>query len=620
MSRIHPIDATNKQTSSKTIWKVVAEDLQKQSPKSRDNPEYSYITFIIFPDDTFFEYWSIFISLLLLYTCIVSPYRVCVVETDSPDWTYADITVDCLFFLDIILNSLQAYYDENCNLITDRKKTLLNYAKSWMFIDIISCLPLQYTLTDKNYSGLLRISRVSKLYKLAKLVRFVRMIKLVNKNNKIMKYVSSLFKVHIALERLIWFLITFLLLVHILACLWVFIGKFNILDSDKNWIYQKKMQDLDDWSIYLAAVYWATTTLTTVGYGDIKAFNKYERIFSCLSMMIGIFLYSYIIGSLTNLLSNLDVREAKLTRKLDIVNRLHREYPSIDKNFYKKIATALEYRHKNTKSDIDSLLNELPLQLRTKLLIVIYQRDLQGNAFFENKKTDFVAFLAPMLKPMRIEPGDYIFKTKELACEMYFIISGEIEMSLDYKGQDSFNFIEIPFNVLKRGYYFGETDLLFSESCERSYNAKAVQKTELLVLSKEGFEAVLKRFEDESTQIMNLACNRNLRLKEHQQEATNIYMQNKMFRKHISFPAQQDEQLTTDRNFASGGIHVISPDGIVEGEEINNTRNMYNSIIEDKLGKVESDIDWTKKKLKMLKGSLEEAKENLDKVLEKLDE
>lgn len=619
MSKIHPIGSSQKKNSSKTIWKNVAEDLQKQSPKTRRSPEYSHITFIIFPDDEFFEYWSIFISLLLLYTCVISPYRICVVESDSPNWTYADITVDCLFFVDVVLNSLLAYYDENCNLVISRKRTLINYAKSWMIVDILSCLPLQYTLTEKNYSGLLRISRVSKLYKLAKLVRFLRMIKLVNKNNKIMKYVSSIFKVHIALERLIWFLITFLLLVHILACLWVFIGKFNILESDKNWIFKTKMQDFDDWSIYLAAVYWATTTLTTVGYGDIKAYNKYERIFACLSMMIGIFLYSYIIGSLTNLLSNLDLREAKLTRKLDIVNRLHREYPSIDKNFYKKIATALEYRHKNTKSDLDLLLNELPLQLRTKLLIVIYQRDLQGNAFFEDQKTDFVAFLAPMLKPMRIEPGDYIFKTKELACEMYFIISGEIEMSLDYKDVNTAELIEIPFNLLKKGYFFGETDLLFSECCERSYNAKAVQKTELLVLSKEGFEAVLKRFEDESTLIMDSACKRNLRLKEHQQDAVEVYIQNKMFRKHISFPSQQEDQATTDRNNGPGSIHVFNVDGVNENEDLRG-RNMYNSIIDDNMGKVESDIEWAKKKLKVLKDNLQEAKENLDKVLEALSE
>lgn len=618
MSKIFPSEKINSnKTSSKTIWKVVAEDLQKQSPKTRDCEEYKHIKLIVYPDDPFFEYWSYFTSLLLLYTCIISTYRVCVSDSDSSLWDYIDIIVDCVFFLDILINSLLAYYDEECNLVTDRKKIFIKYMKSWMIIDVLSCMQMQYMFADKNYSSLVRITKVSKLYRLAKLVRFLRMIKLVNRNNKILRYMSTIFRVHIALERLIWFLITFLLLVHILACFWVFIGKFDQDISDKNWIYMTKMQDFGDWQIYLAAVYWATTTLTTVGYGDIKAYNNKERIMACLSMIIGIFLYSYIIGSLTNLLSNLDVREAKLTRKLDIVNRLHREYPSIDKSFYKKIATALEYRHKNTKSNIDSLVNDLPLSLRTKLLIVIYQKDLQGNAFFENKNTEFVAYIAPMLKPMRIEPGDYIFRTKELACEMYFIISGEIEMSLNYKDAISFSEMEIPFNLLKQGYYFGETDLLFSESSERSYNAKATQKTELLVLGKEGFEAILKRFEDESTQIMNLACSRNVRLKEHQQAAIDIFLQNKMFRKHISFPMQVDDQETTDRGFITSSIHVIPSNTVNENDEFK-TRNMYNTFIEDKLGKVESDIDWTKKKLKMLKSNLQEARENIIKVIEVL--
>jgi hypothetical protein len=65
-------------------------------------------------------------------------------------------------------------------------------------------------------------------------------------------------------------------------------------------------------------------------------------------------------------------------------------------------------------------------------------------------------------------------------------------------------------------------------------------------------------------------------------------------------------------------INVIPADTSEVQEEATQTRNMYNAIIEDKMGKVESDIVWTKRKLKNLKYVVSEARENLTRVYEAL--
>ena len=38
--------------------------------------------------------------------------------------------------------------------------------------------------------------------------------------------------------------------------------------------------DASNFDKYVCTVYWAVSTFTTVGYGDVRAYNTYERLFS----------------------------------------------------------------------------------------------------------------------------------------------------------------------------------------------------------------------------------------------------------------------------------------------------------------------------------------------------
>ena len=59
---------------------------------------------------------------------------------------------------------------------------------------------------------------------------------------------------------------------------------------------------------YLAAIYWALQTLTTVGFGDIYAISTTERVITIFWMIFGIGFYSFTIGNLSQIIASIDIR------------------------------------------------------------------------------------------------------------------------------------------------------------------------------------------------------------------------------------------------------------------------------------------------------------------------
>ena len=73
------------------------------------------------------------------------------------------------------------------------------------------------------------------------------------------------------------------------------------MDGDAQTLFEQSSYDQ-----YIESLYWAVTTITTVGYGDISANNNLEKIYCILVMIIGVLCFSYASGSLSSILSNSD--------------------------------------------------------------------------------------------------------------------------------------------------------------------------------------------------------------------------------------------------------------------------------------------------------------------------
>ena len=57
---------------------------------------------------------------------------------------------------------------------------------------------------------------------------------------------------------------------------------------------------------YTASMYWALTTMSTIGYGDIKSITNVERIVSIVIMLVGSVIFGVVVGGMTQLIAQLD--------------------------------------------------------------------------------------------------------------------------------------------------------------------------------------------------------------------------------------------------------------------------------------------------------------------------
>ena len=82
--------------------------------------------------------WSVIIIILLLFTGIYVPLRIAFYDKVNFSLTIIEYCVDGLFIIDIIINCISAFYNDEHQLITNHYLILKNYMTGWLLIDLIA--------------------------------------------------------------------------------------------------------------------------------------------------------------------------------------------------------------------------------------------------------------------------------------------------------------------------------------------------------------------------------------------------------------------------------------------------------------------------------------------------
>lgn len=176
-----------------------------------------------------------------------------------------DIVTTTLFIIDYILR----YITSDLKLQKRSKSFLIYPFTPWAIIDLVSILP---TLTVLNSAF--------KLFRLFRVARFFRVLRVF----KAMRYSKSFYRILKVIKKSKESLIA----VAILAGVYILISALVIFSAEP-----------ESFKTFFDAVYWATISLTTVGYGDLYPITTIGRVVTMISSIMGVAVVALPAGVLT---------------------------------------------------------------------------------------------------------------------------------------------------------------------------------------------------------------------------------------------------------------------------------------------------------------------------------
>ena len=413
-------------------------------------------------NSSFKKFWDILLEIVLAYNVITTLFFLAYSMPGSKMLS-ADLTCWLILLFDIPINFLTEIKTRKG--ATDRSfiKISKYYLKSWFFVDILSILPL----SQFGYASVEYYFRMLRLFKLPGVLNitdgtglsFLLTFLNVGKKEKNGKVVYSL-KVRI-LASFIQILVTMMFLVYFLGCFWFWFQK-----TVANYRYSQGYQDeqefqdafyldnMDFEHTALRSSYFILTTITTIGYGDFLPKNVYEMAFISITMLFGVTVFGYILGSFNSAITFFtDISSEDSIGKLNSwLDSIENANGKMKKRLRKQVVDHFSYyftvdRLKTLAKpywDIDDnddireitqdYVKEMPEEVYYEIIETLFSDFLtKFRIFFTESK--FKLDIIPFLQPRKFEINSFVVENFEEIDEVIFVTSGIVSVGVNFNAE-----------------------------------------------------------------------------------------------------------------------------------------------------------------------------------------
>ncbi|XP_076366902.1 potassium voltage-gated channel protein eag-like [Tachypleus tridentatus] len=384
--------------------------------------------------------WDWIILCLTFYTAIMVPYNVAFKSKSNEDVSFLvlDSIVDVIFFIDIVLNFHTTFVGPGGEVVSDPKIIKMNYLKSWFIIDLLSCLPYDvFNAFDQDDDD------IGSLFSALKVVRLLRLGRVVRKLDRYLEYGAAM---------LILLLCFYMLVAHWLACIWYSLGRS---DAENAYVYSWlwKLSNVTQTpfyfhisnesfeteliggpprgTMYVTALYYTMTCMTSVGFGNVAAETDNEKVFSICMMIIGALLYATIFGHVTTIIQQMTSVTARYHEMLNNVRefmKLHELPKSLSERVMDYVVSTWAM---NKGIDTKMVLSYCPKDMMADICVHLNRKVFNEHPAFRLASDGCLRALAMYFSMDHSAPGDLLYHTGESIDTLCFVVAGSLEVIQD---------------------------------------------------------------------------------------------------------------------------------------------------------------------------------------------
>jgi len=385
---------------------------------------------IVKPDSMPKRCWDMLIMLLILYSAVVVPMRICFdVEATGTMWFF-EAGMSIFFLCDLVLSFNTAFYSEG-RWVTSRLSIARSYLQGWFWIDAPSSVPVEiielfFASGDAGSFAAFRVLR------LMRLVRMLRMLKI----SEYMSRLEEQLDINLRAVKVLQLIVMMMFMAHLLACGWFFMTTLAP-EGVPTWI-----DIFDDGSAaegpfeeqYLFSFYWALTALVGEGADTAKAQTDYEKGYSIFVRVLRSLFFAYVVGEISTLLQALDRQAALVDEKMDTVKEYLR-WRGISRDLNIRIRRYYEHFYKTQAVfDEKAILDGLNPALHKEIVKEICEETVGKLPLFAKMSDEFKTSIFPLLKPLSVSAGELVFRKGAVANELLFLLDGEVDVLSETDG------------------------------------------------------------------------------------------------------------------------------------------------------------------------------------------
>lgn len=438
-----------------------------------------FIQFLTNPEGKPSAALLIAIVLIFTYNILVIPFRIAffLIRAEAEEWmviTFAvvDIIFDLVNLVEIALNMFAPFINVDGAMAYNLLYTVQNYVGSRIFwIDIVSAFPIDWFVI----ALLPRLIPVFRLNRLARLLRFNDYFSMVE--SKMSQKSSSI--------RILKLISIEIIVVHYFNCIFNIIHIVLHPDYLGRWTMNSDYLLKNVWQRYLYGMYWTLSTMT--GYGSTIPVNVWQLLFGLCVVSLGFVLQIMIIGTVSSLIEELGSKKNQTQTALSKIDN-YMKYRRIPIDLRTRIRQYHLFLQQSRKGwNEEEILDDLPQYMRMELAMNMNRGIIEKVPLFkiEGISRTFITSLVMSFIPRVMLPNTVIVHKGDIGREMFFIVSGFVEIILDDGTVVA---------KLGEGSFFGEVALI--NNVRRTATVRAGTFVDLYILTKDKFDEIASDYPD----------------------------------------------------------------------------------------------------------------------------